>query len=203
MFAKRHEGHEWESWAQATCRLTCPWPVPGGLWVQSLSPPPQTLSWPPKATTTPHLVEFLEGDGLKEVAVVVGDPHSTVVGMQRVALLRLDTLAQLQAAAAAAAEKKAFDNSAAVRRRPPALTAVCCNSRCSCSRLPDSVDSTHNDGALAHALVHVHAHAHAQPAGRQAQTSAPQAGRQASTQQEQWLYCLSCSVLSSPALRRV
>lgn len=45
--------------------------------------------------------------------------------MQRVALLRLNTLAQLQAAAAvAAAAQKAFDSSAAVRRHPLALAAV-------------------------------------------------------------------------------
>jgi hypothetical protein len=43
-----------------------------------------------------HLVQLLCSDGLKEVAVVVDEPHTCVVGMQRVALLSLYALAQLQ-----------------------------------------------------------------------------------------------------------
>lgn len=45
----------------------------------------------------PHLVQFLQCDGVEEVAGVVVDlPHTAVVGVQRAAQLRLNALAHLQ-----------------------------------------------------------------------------------------------------------
>jgi hypothetical protein len=50
---------------------------------------------PPPPNTPAHLVQLLSSDGLKEVAVVVDEPHTCVVCMQGVALLRLHALTQL------------------------------------------------------------------------------------------------------------